>query len=81
MKLLEFMDEPELARVMKTLAQRIEDGCTIMGVEKPLFALVLFNDLKVGQYISNCTREDMIVALREAANRLERREDVERAMP
>lgn len=78
MKRLEDMTEPELSEVMTNLARRIRDGCAIMGVERPLFALVLFNDPKVGQYISNCERSSMIEALREAADRIESRQDVRR---
>lgn len=78
MKKLEYMDEPELKRVMSTLANRVKDGCTIMGVEKPQFVLLLFNDPAVAQYISNCDRRDVVKALREAAERLERHEDITR---
>jgi hypothetical protein len=43
-----------------------------------MFVLVLFNDPKVAQYVSNCTRESMIEAMRETADRLERNLDVKR---
>jgi hypothetical protein len=78
MKKLEYMTEPELRYLMNSLAHRVEDGCLAHGVEKPLFALLIFNDPKIGQYISNCRREDMIKALRETADRIERNEDVPR---
>jgi len=78
MKRLDEMTEPELAELMTTLARRVGDGCALLGVERPWFLLVLFNDPKVGQYISNCERRDMIAAMRELADRLERREDVPR---
>ncbi|MGD9634495.1 MAG: hypothetical protein AB7I57_22855 [Pirellulales bacterium] len=78
MKRLIDMTEPELKQMMTTLARRVRDGCAIMGVEKPMFVLVLFNDPAIGQYISNCERSDMIKAMRDLADRLERREDVPR---
>lgn len=78
MKKLEDMAEPELKALCNTLARVIEFTAENMGCEKPLFALVLFNDPKLGQYVSNCRREDVVKALRETADRLQRREDVTR---
>jgi hypothetical protein len=78
MKQLEHMTEPELRELMTALAKAIEAKTQDLKVEKPLFVLVLFNDPKVGQYISNCRREDCIKAMRETASRLEKRQDVPR---
>jgi hypothetical protein len=78
MRRLEDMTEPELRTLLHTLASQIVATATTLGVEKPLFALVLFNDPKLGQYVSNGTREDVIKGLRECADRLEHHEDVER---
>lgn len=75
---LEDMNEAELASLMRSLAGGVEYLCSKLGVEKPLFALILFNDPAIGQYIGNCERSDMIKALRETADRLEKREDVTR---
>ena len=46
------------------------------------FALVLFEFHRpgIGHYISNAQRSDMIKALRELAERLEKREDIPPAM-
>jgi hypothetical protein len=78
MKKLEHLTEPELSGLLKSMAKKIEDVAQSRGLERPLFALVLFNDPKVGQYIGNCERADIIKALRETANRLERRQDIPR---
>lgn len=78
MKRLETMTEPELKTFCDHLAGGIEFMAKELGVEKPLFALVLFNDPKVGQYVGNCNRSDMILALRETADRLEANQIVER---
>ena len=78
MKKLEDMTEPELKELMATMARGIEFIASHCEVEKPLFALLLFNDPKVAQYVGNCRREDMILAFREAADRLEQRQDVTR---
>jgi len=79
MKRLEDMTEPELRDLMNTMGRAIE--CVAVdefGVEKPLFALLLFNDPKVAQWMSNCQRGDVIAAMRETADRLERNQDVTR---
>lgn len=78
MKRLEDMTEPELARLMTSMAKAVEKVAEVLGVEKPHFALVVFNDPRVGQYVANCERRPMIAALRETADRLEAREDVPR---
>ncbi len=45
---------------------------------KVMFALVIFDDPAIAQYISSCNRADMIKAMRETADRLEKRQDVSR---
>lgn len=75
---LETMTEPELGELMRYAARRIERAFADLRVQKPHFALVVFNDPQIGQYISNCERESMIAALRETADRLERNQDVTR---
>jgi hypothetical protein len=80
-KRLEDMTEPELGALLTAMAREIKAAAGRRGVEPPLFALVLFNDPRVGQYIGNCERPTMIRALRELADRLERREDVPRTYP
>jgi hypothetical protein len=77
-KQFEDMTEPELCRLCNRLGKEIESICLREKVEKPMFALMLFNDPKVGQYVSNCDRESMIETLRETLLRLERSEDVPR---
>jgi len=78
MKRLEDLDEVELDSLMRTAAHAVEWAFHDQGVEKPLFALVIFNDPKIGQYIGNCRREDIIKALRETAERMARNQDVRR---
>lgn len=76
---LEEMTEPELRELMRGCADAIEMTCTtVFGIGKPHFALLLFNDPVVAQYIGNCRREDIIKSMRECADRLEAREDVTR---
>lgn len=77
-KRLEDMTEPELGELMTNTARILEMFWEHCGVEKPHFALVVFNDPAIAQYIGNCEREDMIRAMRETADRLERRQDVVR---
>lgn len=75
---IEDLTEPELAELMQLLANQVKGTCVARKVEPPLFALLLFNDPKVAQYIANCEREDVIQAMRECADRLELKQDVPR---
>jgi hypothetical protein len=72
------LNEQELHDLMLELAKGLKETCTIQNVEAPFFALVVFNDPRIGQYISNCDRPSMIQALRETADRIERKQDVHR---
>lgn len=78
MNRLEDMDERALSTAMTAAAVAVERTFTQHGVEKPLFCLVVFSDPRVAQYISNCQRTDMISAMRETADRIERNQDVRR---
>jgi hypothetical protein len=78
MKKLEDMTEPELRDLMNHLARGVVSKAEDAGCEKPQFVLVLFNDPKVAQYVANCSRQSMIEAMRETANRLENKQDIPR---
>lgn len=73
-----YMTEPELGETMTAFAKAIVDTAEKMGVEKPHFTLVVFNDPEIAQYASNCRREDIIKAMRETADRLEKNQDLVR---
>jgi hypothetical protein len=77
-KRLEDMTEPELSKLLRAFADAVKStGVRLLG-EKPQFVLLLFNDPKIAQYVASIEREGAIEALRETADRLERRESVER---
>lgn len=76
MKYIKDMTEPELRDLMNIIAIQIVNAT--VGVEKPKFALLLFNDPALAQYVCNCNRQDVIKAMRECADRLERNEDLPR---
>jgi hypothetical protein len=78
MRRLEYMTEPELRELMNTMGGGIDFMAQELGVEKPLFVLLLFNDPKIAQFMSSCDRSTMVEALRETADRLERKETVDR---
>ena len=88
MKKLVDMTEPELKLLMMLCARTVENFLTMATMivdahdgprtTPPQFVLLVFDDPKVAQYISSCQREDVIVALHEAANRLEAGEDIQR---
>lgn len=78
MRRFEDMTEPELRDLLNALARELEATAKAHGVERPHFCLLVFDDPKVAQYVANCRREDVIDAMRECADRLEGRQDVER---
>lgn len=78
MILLRDMTEPELRELLNLMCARISTTATSRGIEKPQFALLLFNDPEITQYVCNCERADVIKAMRETADRLERNESLER---
>jgi hypothetical protein len=78
MKQLTDMTEPELRELMNLMAAGVTAAAELSNVEKPYFTLLVWNDPHVGQYICNCERADVIKALRETADRLERRMDIPR---
>jgi hypothetical protein len=75
---LEDMTEPEIKELMTDCAQALKYQLARRVFGTPQFALVVFNDPKIAQYISTCERSTMIEAMRETAGRLERKEDVTR---
>lgn len=77
-KKMEHMTEPELREFCNACATQMKVVAAVFEVEDPLFVILLFNDPEVSQYVCNCKRDTMVEALREAANRLENREDVTR---
>ncbi len=82
MKLLRDMTEPELHDYFNALAALIESvlppGPSAKG--RCLFALIVADSAGpgIGQYVSNIQREGVVKLLRETADRLESREDIER---
>jgi hypothetical protein len=77
-KTLRDMTEPELKELMDAMGKQIVAVAAVLEVEKPHFALLLFNDPEIAQYVCNCERSDVIKAFREAADRLEGRETLDR---
>ena len=72
------MTEPELRVLMSDLARVVVLACDVKGVERPHFALLVFNDPRIAQYVCNCERADVIKAMRECADRLEANQDLPR---
>jgi hypothetical protein len=66
--------------MLNLVAQGLSDQLNRIYNEKMGFALIVFRfggdeeNEKIGDYISNANKNDMIKALRECANRLEKRE-------
>lgn len=78
--LLRDMTEPELRDFFRNLAKKVEaelpPGPGPRG--KCMFALIVCEETRVGQYVSNMQRAGMVELLRETADRLEGREDIPR---
>lgn len=74
MKQIRDMDEPTLKEYFTLLADATE------SVLPPgtLFALLVFDESCIGQYVSNAKRPEMIRVLRETADRIEANQDVRR---
>ena len=68
------LTEPELRRYMHALAHAVESVLPA----GTLFAVLVFDDPGLAQYVTNAHRADVIRALRESADRLEANEDVTR---
>lgn len=78
-KEFKYLTEPELKAVMTECAFAIERAFDKHGInDKPLFILYVFNDPKIAQYISSANRSDAITAMRECADRLERKDELAR---
>ena len=68
------MNEPELRDVMKDVAHSVKRVLP----PKTLFVVLAFDDAHIAQYVANGERADIILALRECANRLDARDATER---
>ncbi len=82
---LEDMTEPQIANAMRLAITAAAVGLEMGGVEPAVpggngkLVLLVFDDPKIAQYAATCRREDVILALREAADRLEKNLDVPRS--
>jgi hypothetical protein len=63
---------------LRELAKMLDEALRTMYPERMGFALIVFEFHKPGisDYVSNAEREQMVTALRESADRLEKREDI-----
>jgi len=63
---------------LKEIATKISNELELIYDKKMGFALLVFEffDAGIGDYVSNAERKDMIDALRETADRLERKQDI-----
>lgn len=70
-------DQKKMEVLLRSLAEKI-DAALHEQFGKIGFALLVFEFHKpgIGNYISNVKRADMVKALRETANRLEKKQDI-----
>lgn len=64
------LSETELRDLMSKCGTIIHELFDSLNIEKPLFTLILMNDPRTCQYISNCHRPDTIAAIRQVADSL-----------
>ena len=69
----EDMTEVDLRDYLNDIAEKVKN--LLPG---KLFTLLVFDQSKIGQYVSNANRADMIKAMRELADVLEKNVDIER---
>lgn len=72
------MAEAELKHLMNNAAQSVEYTFAALGAERPLFVLVVLNDRKKPQHVSNCDEESAARAMRGVSIRMDLGEDVSR---
>jgi hypothetical protein len=71
---LENLTEPELKVLFDSIGHAVRSRLP----KQTFYAVLVFDNSGVGQYVSNAKRADMVKAMRETADRLERLEDVSR---
>ena len=69
---LEYMNEPQITNLMAKMARAVKETAKGLDVEEPLFGLIVYNDPKLAQYVGNGTRESMVKAIRETADKMEK---------
>jgi hypothetical protein len=71
------LDQPELQKLMHSLADGVEERLAMHGFEAAPYAVLPLSDNPVGGYVSNVADRLVLVAwVRETADRIERNEDV-----
>lgn len=67
------MSLDELKVLLPELARGIQNHCSLMGIEDPRFALVLFNDPTMTQLVTNVPDEQTRIGLRTTLVKVEQR--------
>jgi hypothetical protein len=71
-KKLNDMTLEEQKQILQSLARGIQNQCLLMGIEDPLFALVIFNDPKQCKLASNCSYAHVKQALQSTIDTINR---------
>lgn len=72
--MLRNLSEPQMRELLNGIADEIKERLP----KETLFFMVAFDDPGLCQYVSNARREDIVKAMRETADRLEGKQDIER---
>jgi hypothetical protein len=74
----EDMTDPEICAALEMCEKALELVCRELRIEPPLYFLLMLNDPREGNFISNVERGRMVKALAECVGRLQREEDYDR---
>jgi hypothetical protein len=75
------MTDPEICAALEMCERALELVCRELRVEPPLYFLLMLNDPREANFISNVERTGMVKALAECVGRLQRDEDYDRESP
>jgi hypothetical protein len=72
------MSKPRQEKGLRAIAETLDEALGFLYGERMGFALVVFafNETGIADYVSNSERKDVIDAMRETAERLEKKEDI-----
>ncbi len=68
----------EMRELCNGFATAVEFVAAHENVDKPKFCLLIFQDDGLGQYVSNCVREDVVKGVEEFLERFKNKEDMPR---
>ena len=78
-RMIRDLNEEERQALLRLLGNQVKTLCFALGIERPLFAILLNNDPAQSHWISNCESADLVKALRESADSFGTTQEVQRS--